>query len=156
MKGPEQSASLDVAGLFLELERRGVRYAVLRNYECLPVVRRDDDSGVATDIDLVVDSADLPLWREAAASFAKQGGWHALTECDHWTQSGAREHHVEVFRFYRFSPPEFLEVDLFHGYFVWGVPLFDEQRLLAGNGRDRKSTRLNSSHIQKSRMPSSA
>ena len=26
----------------------------------------------------------------------------------------------------------------------------------AGSGRDRKSTRLNSSHIQKSRMPSSA
>ena len=40
MKSREQSASLDVAGLFLELERRGVRYAVLRNYECLPVVDR--------------------------------------------------------------------------------------------------------------------
>ena len=35
----------------------------------------------------------------------------------------------------------------------WDRPLMER---LAATGRDRKSTRLNSSHIQKSRMPSSA
>ena len=41
-------------------------------------------------------------------------------------------------------------------------PKFDEnehisfETILDSNGLDRKSTRLNSSHIQKSRMPSSA
>ena len=40
-----------------------------------------------------------------------------------------------------------------------GIPQevqFDEHKLLIVYGEDRKSTRLNSSHIQKSRMPSSA
>ena len=33
---------------------------------------------------------------------------------------------------------------------------FERHRVAQAKGRDRKSTRLNSSHIQKSRMPSSA
>ena len=36
------------------------------------------------------------------------------------------------------------------------VYLTDDERVLAHDALDRKSTRLNSSHIQKSRMPSSA
>ena len=39
--------------------------------------------------------------------------------------------------------------------FLFGF-LRDRWRPLGRNDRDRKSTRLNSSHIQKSRMPSSA
>ena len=39
----------------------------------------------------------------------------------------------------------------------WGQPIVNENRSGAGGAiGDRKSTRLNSSHIQKSRMPSSA
>ena len=39
---------------------------------------------------------------------------------------------------------------------VGGLPLPDDMRRVAAVKSDRKSTRLNSSHIQKSRMPSSA
>ena len=39
---------------------------------------------------------------------------------------------------------------------VLAIPIIFQQELREGLERDRKSTRLNSSHIQKSRMPSSA
>ena len=47
------------------------------------------------------------------------------------------------------------------GQFVHGVPVYDSVETACGRhvvdaSVDRKSTRLNSSHIQKSRMPSSA
>ena len=38
----------------------------------------------------------------------------------------------------------------------WGAPAFVAGAIAATMSKDRKSTRLNSSHIQKSRMPSSA
>ena len=37
-----------------------------------------------------------------------------------------------------------------------GVPTIDYDRLTLGGSEDRKSTRLNSSHVKRSRMPSSA
>ena len=40
--------------------------------------------------------------------------------------------------------------------FVTATPIQEVALPLALKGKDRKSTRLNSSHIQKSRMPSSA
>ncbi len=125
-----------VARLFRELEQRKVRYAVLRNYELLPSLRREDGSAQRTDIDLVVDSRDLPSWREVAKDVAEQNGWDALTECDHWMQSPAQHHNAEVFRFNRFSPPEFLHVDVFHGYLISGLPLVDEAGMLAGRIKD--------------------
>ena len=39
---------------------------------------------------------------------------------------------------------------------AYGPPAYEEEDELAPAEADRKSTRLNSSHIQKSRMPSSA
>ena len=42
-----------------------------------------------------------------------------------------------------------------HNFLLWAIPLFVATALAITSG-DRKSTRLNSSHIQKSRMPSSA
>ena len=126
------TASLLVTQLFRELECRGVRYAVLRNYEQLPELARDDDSGATTDIDLVIDSRDLDLWRSIAAEAAREQGWDALVECDHWRQSRVRHHRIEVFQFYRLSPPAFLQVDVFHAYLVLGLPLVDERGLLEG------------------------
>ena len=41
-------------------------------------------------------------------------------------------------------------------WFHEGIAVFVDTWMAGGLGRDRKSTRLNSSHIQKSRMPSSA
>jgi hypothetical protein len=123
-----------VEALFRRLEHGGVRYAVLRNYERLPVVR-DASAGHATDIDLVVASADVPALRRLLADLADQCGWDALTECDHWRQSTRRPHHIEVFRFYGRAPRRFLQVDVFHAYVAWGLPLFDEAAMLAGRMR---------------------
>ena len=128
---PILTATIDA--LFRELNQRGVRYAVLRNYECFPALDRDGDPTARTDLDLVVDPGDVPVWREIATSVAKQEGWDILTECDHWMQSAARQHHSEAFRFYRLSPLEFVQVDLFHhGYVLWGLPVFELQELLTG------------------------
>jgi hypothetical protein len=128
---PILTATIDA--LFRELNRRGIRYAVLRNYERFPALERDGDPTARTDIDLAVHAGDLPVWREVARSVAAQEGWDILTECDHWMQSAAPQHHSEAFRFYRLSPLEFVQVDLFHhGYVLWGLPVFDLQELLAG------------------------
>ncbi len=133
-----------VARLFRELEQRKVRYAMLRNYECLPELRRDTHADQPTDIDLVVDSRDMRIWREAVTEVAEQGGWDTLVECDHWTQSQVRHHHIEAFHFYRLSPPQFLQIDLFHSYLVCGLPLVDEREMLEGRiyDADRNLTRI--------------
>ena len=43
-----------------------------------------------------------------------------------------------------------------HSYAMWALFKYGERPPFDKEERDRKSTRLNSSHIQKSRMPSSA
>jgi hypothetical protein len=115
-----------------ELTRNGIRYAVLRNYENLPRLEHGDGSGDLTDIDLVVSSEDLPQWREVTKAAAERLGWEVVTECDHWTQSAARSHHIEVFRFYSLSPLRFIQIDIFHAFVVLGVPLMNERDLLEG------------------------
>jgi len=75
-----------VATLFGALERREIRYAVLRNYEMFPALQSSPGTP-HTDIDLVVDSRDLEQFRELLAEIAQDDGWDVLSECDHWTQS---------------------------------------------------------------------
>ena len=55
---------------------------------------------------------------------------------------------------YRAAQP--IELALYFHPFVGPEPLVLNESRYANPGGDRKSTRLNSSHIQKSRMPSSA
>src|ERR1051326_6880259 len=75
---------------------------------------------------------------------AQEEGWDILTECDHWAQSKIRHHNIEVFRFSRSNPLEYLQVDVFHGVLIWGLPLCDEQQMLEGRFHDseRGLTRL--------------
>lgn len=132
-----------VASLFHALESREIRYAVLRNYEMFPALQAAS-AGPHTDVDLVVDSRDLEEFRLVLAGIAHEDGWDVLTECDHWAQSKIRQHNIEVFRFSRAEPLEYLQVDVFHGVLVWGLPLFDEQQMLEGRlyDRERGLTRL--------------
>jgi hypothetical protein len=125
-------ATATVPELFRLLETGRLRYAVLRNYEQLPDLRDGGADLPATDIDFVMDSGDIPAFRQILTTLAETHGWDALTECDHWTQSSVRRHHIEVFRLYRISPPRFLQLDIFHAYLVWGLPLFDEAQMLQG------------------------
>lgn len=126
-----------VVDLFQALEGRGIRYAVLRNYEMFPSLRRANDPSPHTDIDLVVDSRDLADFRTVMAAIAEDHGWDALTECDHWTQSRIRHHNIEAFRLHRARPLEYLQVDVFHGLLLWGLPVYDERRMLEGRIYDR-------------------
>jgi hypothetical protein len=121
-----------VVDLFQALERQGIRYAVLRNYEIFPSLRRANDSSPHTDIDLVVDSRDLAEFRTLMAAIAADHGWDALMECDHWTQSRIRHHNIEAFRLHRARPLEYLQVDVFHGLLLWGLPVYDERQMLEG------------------------
>ncbi len=116
-----------VVALFHDLETAAVRHALLRNYEAFPRFHHD--------VDLVMDSRDIPKWRKIAIAAANREGWDVLTECDHFALSPIREHNIEVFRFYRISPPGYLQVDLFHGFLVWGLPLFNETALLENRER---------------------
>jgi hypothetical protein len=132
-----------VVEMFRRLENLGIRYAVIRNYENLPnlqVPGRESN----TDIDLVVDSAHVASFRELAKSLTEDAGWDAVTECDHFRQSPAPHHRIDTFRFYRLSPPECMQVDLFHGYVIQGLPFMTEEQMLAGR---RYSPAQNITHI---------
>ncbi len=124
-----------VAELFKRLEKRQLSYAVLRNYENFPDLRGSGRTR-NTDIDLVVRRAELPVLREVLISVAADCGWDVLTECGHFSQSRVRHHNIEVFRFYRNSPLQYLQVDVFHALLVWGLPFMDEEDLLRGRKHD--------------------
>ena len=126
-----------VAELFERLESHGLTYAVLRNYENLPDLRVSEHAS-NTDVDLVVASEELPRFREVLVSLARDMEWDALTECKHFSYSRARHHNIEIFRFYRVSPLEFLQIDVFHGYVNWGLPLMDESELVSGRRYDEQ------------------
>jgi hypothetical protein len=132
-----------VAALFERLEQSGLRYVILRNYEQLCDAPAPQH-GQATDIDLVIATEDVPRWRSIAISLADDLGWDALTECDHFTQSRKHEHHIEIFRYYRYPDQCFLQVDVFHSYLIWGLPFANEQELLEGrvSDRERRLTRI--------------
>jgi hypothetical protein len=125
-----------VAELFRQLEEQRVRYAVLRNYELLPELRGGHLER-NTDIDLVIDSRDLPRFRKLVTSLAAEFDWDVLTECRHFQRSRARHHNIEIFQFYRLGPLDYLQIDVFHGYLAWGLPLMDEQEMLHGRVHDR-------------------
>jgi hypothetical protein len=116
--------------LFTVLESSGLRYAVLRNYENFP------DFG--HDIDLVMHHDDLPAWRCILQKHAAEENWKAVYECTHWGGSGSLCHNVEVFRCYLQESDQYLQIDTFHGFLVWGLPLFDESFLLEGIIRDER------------------
>jgi hypothetical protein len=125
-----------VIDLFDRLEESGVRYALMRNHESFP--RFDHD------VDLVMETSALPDLRRLAASVAERHGWDALTECDHWSQSRYRHHNIETLLFYHLEDNACLQVDVFHGFLVWGLPFLDEEELLARRERDaeHRFTRL--------------
>lgn len=112
-----------VSALFRQLEAERLNYAILRNSKDFPAFGHD--------IDLVLDSNDLPRWRQLITSFAKELNWDAVTECHHWANSASPHQNIEVFRLYRKNPVEYLQIDIFHGYLLWGLPLLTEQELLA-------------------------
>lgn len=117
-----------VIRLFESLERMGLRYALLRNSENFPVFGHD--------IDLVMHHADLPAFERLLSDLAAEQGWSALVRCDHWNRSATPHHTIEIFRLFQLDSPAYLQIDVFHGYCLWGLPLCDEQALLETRERD--------------------
>jgi len=111
-----------VLDFFARMNAQRVEYAVLRNYEQYP--------NFGHDIDLVVRWSHLPRWREIAKACASDHAWNALTECNHWAQSSCPGHTIQILRFYRQAPLEYLQIDAFHAYLVNSLPLLDEDVLL--------------------------
>ena len=119
-----------VTDFFARMNADRVDYALLRNYELYP--------HFGHDIDLIVHWSDLPRWRAIASLCAADHGWSALTECDHWAQSGSREHAIHILRFYLLSPLNYLQIDAFHSFPLLGLPLLDEDALLRGRVWDTR------------------
>jgi len=119
-----------VSALVSAMETAGLNYAVLRNYDHYP--------HFSHDLDLVMAYVDVPRFRTLSGAIAEREGWDFVTECDHWARSPELVHNIHVFRFYKKNPQIMLQVDLFHGFLVWGVPLYDEGALLTGTVQDQK------------------
>lgn len=122
-----------VIDLFGRLENAGIRYAVLRNYENYP--------HFSHDVDLVLYKSDISRLREILGSLSGENGWDMVTECSHWSVSKHEHHNIEVFRFYHAEEKEYLQVDIFHGFVLWGLPLMDEKALLLDSVLDEKGFR---------------
>ncbi len=130
--------------LFSALKSAELRYAVLRNYDQYP------DFG--HDIDLILHQQDLPAFRTLITKLATEENWHQLTECHHWAKSASPHHRIEVFRCY-LTESEYLQVDLFHAFLLWGLPLLNEHDLLANNMKDERGfTRIHHHHENMFRM----
>lgn len=112
--------------LFKALGESNIRYAVLRNYENFPAFGHD--------IDLVIHHDDLEDWRCLLQDLAQSKSWDVLTECKHYALSQALAHRIEIFHLYTHSPLAHLQIDVFHGMLILGVPLFREADLLAERG----------------------
>jgi hypothetical protein len=119
-----------ISELINQLDKRKINYAIMRNYENFP--------SVGNDLDLVIDPLKLDEFRKLAIELASQFGWEHLTECSHWSGSKVDAQNINVFRYYRLTPREGFQIDLFHGFLLWGIPLFNANQLLIDRKRDRK------------------
>ncbi len=114
--------------MFKRFNASGIRYAVMRNYDEFPHFRHD--------VDVAIDSKDVPCCRQILAETARNLKWDSITECTHWCRVSNRPQNIEIYRFYHLNPLAYLQVDLFHGFVLWGVPLFNESQLLHGRVYD--------------------
>jgi hypothetical protein len=119
-----------VTDVFARLEASGFRYALMRNHQAFPRFEHD--------IDLVLDSRQMPAWRALVASVAEQQGWDAVSQCRHWATSSYRHHNIESFLFYTDAGRACLQIDIFHGFLVLGLPLLDAHGLLQYAAHDAR------------------
>lgn len=117
-----------VVELFKKFEASGLCYAVLRNYENYP--------NFSHDIDLVMQYSNIPEARRIIAETAQAFKWDSAHECAHWNQSLVPIHKIEVFKLYSLDELEYLQIDLFHGMALLGIPFLTEQELLLDRIKD--------------------
>jgi len=121
MTGLSINAQNTVKAIVNALENNDIPYVIARNYENYP------DFG--HDLDLFYSSS-KPVFDDIAMTVAAECGWDVVTYCDHWSKSPVFEHNIDVYRFYTFDSNEYLQVDLFKGFLVWGIPLVSSDEVL--------------------------
>ena len=112
--GLSSRAQDTVVSIIENFENNKIPYAIARNYENYP------DFG--HDLDLFFCES-AKSFEEIAISAARKHEWDRVAFCDHWSRSPVREHNIDIFRFYKFEPLEYLQVDLFRGFLAWGCSL---------------------------------
>lgn len=120
--------TITITELFRALEESGIKYAVLRNY--------DDFPNFSHDVDLVIDTNSLDAWQKLLIDTGQANGWDVITLCDHWSDRKMSHLHIDVYRLYLLNSPTMLQIDIFHGFSVWSLPLFNETELLEDRRAD--------------------
>jgi hypothetical protein len=105
-----------------------IPYAIMRNYEQFPQIGHD--------LDLVARKEDIEAIRALFKQIANEHHWDFLSECSHRTGSSSRHHTIEIFQFYRRTPMECLQVDIFHGFVILGLEYVSEGELLENRVRE--------------------
>ena len=111
-----------VESLLNALEDGGFNPVVARNYENFPNFGHDLDLFVGRELSDAVD-----LFR----GVAKELNWDRLTLCDHYAAFDDDSLRIPVFRFHQFEPLQTLQVDLFGGLILWGLPLRTRHQICA-------------------------
>lgn len=121
MSEEESRASKTVLALIDHFNRENISYAIARNYESYPNFNRDLDIYFFDSVVKV---------KEILREVAKEQEWDTVTYCDHWSKSKIISHNIDVFKFYRESSFDFLQVDLFYSFLIWGSPLISSEQII--------------------------
>jgi len=121
MSGLSLRAQQTIISTIHELETNRIDYTIARNYENYP------DFG--HDLDLFYHAPVL-TFEKIAKKVAAKNSWDIVTYCDHWSKSSISEHNIDVFRFYKLDTSEYLQIDLFRGFLIWGIPFISAEEIL--------------------------
>jgi len=110
-----------IKAIVREFGENDIAYAIARNYESYP------DFGHDLDLYYLASSKSF---KKIAVVVSAEYDWDVVTYCNHWSKSPIPEHNIDVFRFYKLTTNEYLQVDLFRGFLVWGLPLVNAKEIL--------------------------
>lgn len=105
-----------IKSIINSLHKKKIMYAIARNYENFPDFRHD--------IDLFYDD-NILKFIEILITTAIKFKWDIVTECQHWNTSKIKEHNITAFYFYKIKTNESLQIDLFSGFLILGIPIMN-------------------------------
>lgn len=118
-----------VVYLLNQLEVNGFLPVIARNYENFPDFNHDLDLFVVGELETLI-----PIFYQVA----KKLRWDHLTLCTHYANHKNDNLNIFAFRFHHLNPLQTLQVDLFGGYILWGIPLIDRFKICSNRIMERK------------------
>jgi len=117
--------------LIKTLEGNNFKPVIARNYENYP--------NFGNDLDLFI-SGDYKNINLTFSKVAEDLNWDVLTICTHYSNFKNPIFNIITYRFHLLDPMQTLNVDLFGGFALWGMPLIDrheicKNRILEPNNR---------------------